>query len=211
MTAIKIRAQILDIRTLDPRADYRFVVDTNAWYWMTYNRASYVDNKPKANQLQQYLHFIKKSLEVGCTILRCEMALAELSHIIERTEREILSKYLGSEVKSKDYRHNIIERKKVVKAIKSAWSQVQSMSESTATTVDKTFADAALLALESCELDGYDSFYTQTMSAMKTKCILTDDMDFATVEGLVVLTSNNALIRSATDAGKLGNESTLTF
>ena len=83
-----LKAKVVDIRTIDPKPEFRFVVDTNVWYWLAYSRASTNGLQgPRVYQVEQYSHFIKKSLDAGSTIVRCELALAEVAHIIENVSK----------------------------------------------------------------------------------------------------------------------------
>jgi hypothetical protein len=206
VNARKIRSKVVDIRSTDPSGEFRFIVDTNAWYWLTYTRASHLGpNKPKARQAEQYSRFIGKAIDAGSTIFRCELALAELAHIIERAEKEIYCFYRKRHLHDKEFRHDTDERPKVVAEIISAWQQVKSMSESATIQADASLSDASLQTLKSAEIDGYDSFYYQTMLKSEVHCVLTDDADYATLPNLVVLTSNVSLIAEATQIGQIGS------
>ncbi len=79
-----------DIRSYEPSVDDAFLVDTNAWYWITYSRATLPClAPPQTKQVEQYERFIKKALDAGSTIGRCDLTLPELAHLIEKTEKEI--------------------------------------------------------------------------------------------------------------------------
>jgi hypothetical protein len=63
------------------------------------------------------------------------LILAELAHVIEKTEREICNKRTGNSLNAKEYRHNnLAERANVVAEVESAWEQVEGL----AVTVDLT-------------------------------------------------------------------------
>jgi hypothetical protein len=52
-------------------------------------------------------------------------------------------------------------------------------------------------------LDGYDLITIEAMHQNGIKHIITDDKDFLTVPGIVVLTANNNAVQAARAAGKL--------
>jgi hypothetical protein len=45
--SLTVRAEIVDIRPDNPKDTDRFLVDTNAWYWLFYARASQARNAPE--------------------------------------------------------------------------------------------------------------------------------------------------------------------
>jgi hypothetical protein len=135
---------------------------------------------------------------------RCGLCLAELAHLIEKTEREIYETANGVKVGTKDYRHNLpAERANVVAEVQAAWAQVKSMSDPLAVTVDDPSTDAALLRFQSQPLDGYDLFILEGMSNGKVTQILTDDADYCTVPGIEVFTANRNVVHAAAAQGRL--------
>jgi predicted nucleic acid-binding protein len=201
-----IKAKIIDIRSTDPTGDFAFFVDTNAWYWMTYTRASTKGlQAPEKHQLEQYLRFIKKAREAGSSIYRCSLSFAELAHRIEVCERQICSLYRrgGAVIKSKAFRHDAAERPNVLAEIEGSWEQVKSMSESISLPVDDGAATEAMTLLKACAVDGYDAFHVQALQRGNLTAVLTDDADFATIPGIAVLTGNLGLLGQATREGHL--------
>ena len=194
-----IQAEVVDITTDSPKADDVFLVDTNVWYWMTYpNATSYVPS-----QLADYPGYLNKALAADSKILHSGLSLAELSHVIEKTEREIYEKSNGT-IRPKEYRHNLSgERSRVASEIKAAWGQVVSLADPLAVTIDDITATAALNRLQTEKLDGYDLFILESMKNHGVVQVITDDGDFATVSGIQVFTANRNVIAAAKDQGKL--------
>ena len=194
-----IQAKVVDITTDSPRADDVFLVDTNVWYWMTYpNATSYVPS-----QLANYPGYLNKALAADSKIHHSGLSLAELSHLIEKTEREIYERSNGT-IRPKEYRHNLSgERSRVASEIKAAWGQVVSLADPLAVTIDEMTATAALNRLQTEKLDGYDLFILESMKNHGIVQVITDDGDFATVTGIQVFTANRNVIASAKDQGKL--------
>jgi hypothetical protein len=74
----KVAANIWDITSTDPDPESEFLVDTNAWYVTTYSRASLLDvDQPRKYEKQKYSRFIKKALDAGSILHRCDLSLAE--------------------------------------------------------------------------------------------------------------------------------------
>lgn len=203
-----VSATVCDIRGIEPKAEDEYLIDTNAWYWTTYSRATVLSSdKPQKYQREQYSRFIKKALERGSILHRCDLSLAELSHVIEDCERRIFSEYIAKrEVSTKEHRHcEEEERKQVVSEIESAWTQVTQMSRCIELPVQEPATAQALGDLKICRVDGYDVFFLQAMKKAKLVKILTDDCDYATAGWLEVYTGNPSLIRLAEAQGRLRN------
>lgn len=194
-----IKAEVVNITTDSPKVDDVFLVDTNVWYWMTYpNATSYVPSK-----LADYPGYLNNALAADSNIHHSGLSLAELSHLIEKTEREIYERSNGT-IRPKEYRHNLSgERSRVASEIKAAWSQVVNLADPLAVTIDDMTATAALNRLQTEKLDGYDLFILESMKNHGVVQVLTDDGDFATVSGIQVFTANRNVISAAKDQGKL--------
>lgn len=194
-----IRAQVVDINVDTPRSDDVFVVDTNVWYWMTYPNATY--NVP--SQLSVYPQYVNVALGVQSRIYHSGLSLAELAHLIEKTEREIYERAVG-DIKPKEYRHNIAaERSRVTLEIKAAWGLVTSLANDLVITIDTATTAAALQRLQAEKVDGYDLFILESMKKHDLLQMITDDGDFATVPRIQVFTANRNVIRAARSQDKL--------
>ncbi len=194
-----IQAEIVDITADTPRSDDVFLVDTNVWYWMTYSNAT--THVP--THLSDYPGFINKALGVNSKMHHSGLSLAELAHVIEKTELEIYVRASGK-IKPKEYRHNLAsERSRVVSEVQSAWSQVINMADPLAITIDELTTNAALARCLTEKVDGYDLFMLESMKNHSVVQVITDDGDFATVCGIQVFTANRNIINAAQIQGKL--------
>jgi predicted nucleic acid-binding protein len=199
-----IQAQIVDIRKDSPRSDDIFLVDTNVWYWHTYTNANV---SAWDYQIDNYPEYLIQAISANSVLSYTGLTLSELSHLIEQTERDLFIKFLKldpKKFKSKEYRHNYPdERKKVVREIMTAWSQVISIAAPLDFTVNETVTNSALLQLQSQALDGYDLFMLEAMKKEGITQIITDDGDFITIEGVSVFTANSNIIRAAKTQDRL--------
>ena len=200
-----IRADVIDIRQDTPKPDDVFLVDTNVWYLLTYTRASQGDQPPKSYKVNDYTSYISKALSAKSQLHRCGLSLAELAHLIEKTELEIFSKASGFDKnKKKEFRHNYpTERTNVVSEIQAAWGLVETMSQTIDIQINKHTTDDALSRLSTQILDGYDLFILESIIKAGIVKILTDDGDFSTVPNILVFTSNVNVIQAAKVQGKL--------
>lgn len=194
-----VQADVVDITVDTPKTADMFLVDTNVWYWMTYPKAtSYVPN-----QLSEYPGYLNKALSVSAKIHHSGLSLAELAHLIEKTEREIYEKSTGT-IKTKEYRHNLpSERSRVASEIQAAWGQVTSLAGPISITIDPQTTTAALNRCQSEKVDGYDLFILESMKNHSVVQVITDDGDFATVPGIQVFTANRTVLNAARNQGKL--------
>jgi hypothetical protein len=197
-----IQADIIDIKTDTPQQSDIFFVDTNVWFWQTYTNAVSGAN---SYQRSNYPNYINLALSNGATLTYSGLTLAELAHIIEKTEYDIYVKSNG-DLRIKEYRHNYpIERANVVSKVKSAWSQVKALAISINLTVDDATTDAAINRFTTQAVDGYDLLMLEAISkaGAGTVKIITDDMDYSVVPGIQVFTSNKYVIQDAAIQKKL--------
>jgi len=198
-----IHADIIDIHYDKPKNRDVFFVDTNVWYWLTYSNASHT---AKNYQTRDYPNYISKIRSVNSKLIRSNLILAELAHIIEDTEFRIYCDAKGIKPETyskKEFRHNLpTERESVTIEIENSWIQVQQFSDGSPITIDETTENTFIADLKRYNLDGYDLFYLNTIRENGVQ-ILTDDGDFATVPGITVFTANRTIIDAARDCGKL--------
>jgi predicted nucleic acid-binding protein len=195
-----IQAEVVDITGDTPRAEDAFLVDTNVWYWMTYTRAS---QSAIQYQTTNYPAYTNAALAAGARIYQSGLSLAELTHLIEKAEREIYERTNG-QIGTKEYRHNFPgERTQVITEIQSAWSQVVNLADPLVSTIDNQTANAALARFQTEKVDGYDLFILESMKNHSVVQVITDDGDFATVSGIQVFTANRNVITAARNQGKL--------
>jgi hypothetical protein len=64
------KPSVVDIHSDTPSSSDIFLVDTNVWYWMTYQRASSGDQPPKSYQTNQYPSYISQALSMGSRLIR---------------------------------------------------------------------------------------------------------------------------------------------
>lgn len=199
---LNIQADIIDISTDTPQQGDIFLVDTNVWFWQTYTNARFGTN---AARFSNYLNYLNQALSNGATLTYSGLTLAELTHIIEKTEYKIYIQSHGN-LPIKEYRHNYpTERANVVAEVKLAWSQVKALAVPVNLTVDDATTDAAINRFQTQAVDGYDLLLLEAINragAGQVK-IITDDMDYSVVPGIQVFTSNNYVIQEAAIQSKL--------
>lgn len=199
-----VQANVIDIRHDTPQASDIFFVDTNVWFWQTYTNAS-LSHPSALTKITEYSTYLNLALTTGATLTYSGLILAELAHIIEKTEREI---YIRSHsyLKPKEYRHNLpSERSKVVLEVQSSWNQVKALAVPINLTIDETATDAALTRFQTQAVDGYDLLILEAISraGVGQVKIITDDMDYAVVPGVLVFTSNQNAIQIAIQQKKI--------
>ena len=199
-----VRAQIVDIRADTPKDTDRFLVDTNAWYWLFYPRASQTPSVPQSYQLADYPAYIKKALGHSAALHCYALTFSELAHNIEKAEREIYESQTGKKIRPKEFRYDCInQRRKITALITDTWADVMSASTQLDMELDTAFMQSALTLFPSVALDGYDLFIAETALKTGVTQIITDDGDYATVPGLTVFTSNRNTIQAASLANRL--------
>lgn len=195
-----VQAEVIDLGKDTPKDTDIFLVDSNVWFWLAYPNAG---NSGITYQLSDYPNYVNRALAAGAKILRSGLSLAELSHLIEKTEREIYAKAICP-ISTKEYRHNQpSERTRIASEVRAAWGSVKSLATPLAETMDDPTTNAALLRFQTQPLDGYDLFLIYAMERNGVTQIITDDGDYCTVPGIQVYTSNHSVLKTATTQGKL--------
>lgn len=201
---LTVRAHVVDIRTDSPKDTDAFLVDTNAWYWLYYTRASLTQNGPLAHQLNDYPKYLGAAMSAKSTLHCYGLTFSELAHNIEKTEREIYEAQTAGNINPKLFRHDYPNtRRKVVTQITDTWADVLNVSTMLGLDMDSVFMESALSLFPSVGLDGYDLFMAEAALKAKVTQIITDDGDYATVPGLKIFTSNQRVIQAAQAADKL--------
>jgi hypothetical protein len=202
---LTIQAEVIDLSHDIPQQDDIFLVDTNVWLWQTYTNAiASSRNAPK--KIQAYTPYIRQARIHGATLVYSGLILAELAHVIEKTELSIYNQRTRSNLASKGYRHNYpTERAKVVAEVESAWKQVESLAISIDLTVNDQNTRAALTRFQSQALDGYDLLLLEAISQSGSGQIkvITDDMDYSIVPNIQLFTNNGLVLQQATQQNKL--------
>ena len=197
-----IAAEVVDLRQDCPNCTDTFLVDSNVWYWLTYTKASLVEGPHAKRRAFDYSSFLNKAIGQKAQLCRCGLSMAELAHIIERSERTIFSKTHGP-IDTKEFRHNYpTERLNVISEVQTAWGQVKSMALPLSILIDSNLTDVAMDRFSKNTLDGYDIFFLEVMTNNKVPQIITDDGGFATVPSIRVFTANQNVITAAQGQGK---------
>jgi predicted nucleic acid-binding protein len=186
-------SKIINITKSNPTHTDKYFVDTNVWFWFTYcaSREINTANKPRRYQVERYPEFIEKALDAGSKLFHCPLVFSELANIIERTEYDIFkTDESNNKISRKKFRDITIERDRVLKEIKMAWTTVNSISTCLDINLNKKTVTSALTHLESAPLDAYDAFYLQVMSSEGIKKLITDDRDFTATEVEAIYIAN---------------------
>lgn len=200
-----VRADIIDLRADAPQPIDDFLIDTNVWGFLVYTRMAGGPHAPTHAKITAYSSFVNQALANGSGLKYCGLTLAELAHLIEKTEREIyIQANPGPPPRTKEFRHNFpAERANVVTEIRSAWSQVTAMSSPAEALIDEALTDAVIVRLQTEALDVYDLFLAQAASAFGINQIITDDGDYCGIPGIQMFTSNQTVVAAAQAQGRL--------
>ncbi|WP_152226414.1 PIN domain-containing protein [Pseudomonas sp. SCB32] len=201
---VKVRANVVNITTDTPKANDVFLVDTNAWYWLFYPKASVFQLQNSAAQPYQvtdYPTYLKAVLSSGAKLYCSPLSFSELAHNIESAERSIYAFNANKTIGAKEFRHNYPnQRARVATLIQSVWQDVTDTSDLMPVNLDCQFTAAAVKKFSLMALDGYDLFMVEQALASGVTNIITDDSDYCSVPGITVFTSNQTAIREATSA-----------
>ncbi|WP_120508463.1 PIN domain-containing protein [Rahnella bruchi] len=195
-----ILSNVIDINNYIPKDKDNFFVDTNVWFWLTYSKG--------IPQGRSYLHiynqFINSALNNNSKLYHSGLTLAELAHIIEKSEREIHGKVINKTISTKDFRHLFsVQRLAAIKEVETSWLQVESLAEQIEINICENITDNCVTKMPSNSLDGYDLMIHESMLNSGILNIVTDDGDYTTVPGINVYTSNKNVLLAALQQKRL--------
>jgi hypothetical protein len=197
---------VIDISDDIPLKDDIFFVDSNVWFWLTYERASLGNSKPAPYQVELYPEYIDAAFLSESKMYRSGLSLSEVSHQIEKVEYDIFCASHGiSILNKKDFRRNYpIERANVVEQIELAWLQVKQMGiPLESEIINEQVTDQALNRFQNQLIDGYDIFLMEFLHKSGIVNVISDDGDLASVPGIKLFTANRTVISEAKLQGKL--------
>jgi len=135
-----VQADVVDITVDTPKVEDTFLVDTNVWYWLAYSRASQSARPPAYSQTFNYPSYTNTALGAGARIFQSGLSLAELTHLIEKAEREIYEVENG-QIGTKEYRHNLPdERARMFTEVQTAYGFVTILVEPLTVTIRRAHA-----------------------------------------------------------------------
>ncbi len=204
-----VKANVIDLPRHLPRSSDSLLLDTNVLHWMAYEP----DVDARSEIKLPYRSFIEAATECGASLWHSALSLAELTHVIEKTEFRVWWREQGNPLpldtrqgnrEMKLFRAMTEQRERVCSQIERAWKLVRSWSEPIDVPVDHNASTAMLQKLRAHTLDAYDALMLHAMRRSGVNQILTADSDFGDVAGLEVFTAHGYLIGCARSDGMLG-------
>jgi predicted nucleic acid-binding protein len=203
-----VRATIVDIKADRPQAGDRFLIDTNAWYWLTYSRSQNTSRPPQSYQVQQYPGYIEAALKATSELLWSGLSMAELTTLIERSEYDIFCRTNQLDPQNfsiKAYRHGHLQERanQVVAEINAAWGLVETFGKCLESSINQAVVTQTIADFSRQALDGYDSLIIHAAQTANIDQIITDDIDFVTVPDITVFTANRNALSAAKSQNRL--------
>ncbi|WP_020467545.1 hypothetical protein [Singulisphaera acidiphila] len=217
-----VKASVVDLRAGSAPLPKRGIVDANVLYIVGYDFTSSVTaglRSPSPYQIRFYPIWWKKAVQGGVALCTTAGALAEVAHIIERTELEILWRTdprrpeLDPDMPGQDF------TPKYIKTVRyHYYSQLQALRESVETTLqsirklvdvipqvgqDASALDQTLVQWIPSAADFGDAAFVASAQRTGMRHVISDDADLISFEGITVYTANRSAINAAALAGKL--------
>lgn len=167
----------------------KILLDTNVLYWLTYaNSRVFPRNlKPQEYQLDEYPRLFQKLIENENELFYSNYSISELASIIARVEASLSGR--GREFERKKWlreengRELVLEELSIVVETLESWSKpLESYAPPTSERYLERYAQV--------HLDGYDINIENEISKNQLMYVLTDDIDFVSVDKLNVITAN---------------------
>lgn len=188
---------IKNLKTYVPMDNTReFCLDTNVLYWYTYPR--YTQSSQNAQiHAQSYYDFVDTLVANGNPLLTTRYNITELINIVEKHEYDIFcAAHPEAKYTKKDFRRIPAEREKLKRILKTTLANVNNICQ----TVDFNFTEDILNncvnTLDQHRCDVFDFAILSYYKENKHLNIITDDNDFASVDGINLYTANAASLSS---------------
>jgi hypothetical protein len=203
-----VQAQVVDITADRPQPTDRFLIDTNAWYWLAYSRSQLTTRRPQDYQIRDYPGYIRAALGAQSALYWSGLSMAELSTLIERSEYDIFCRThqrRSAQFPLKQYRHGQPQERaqQVIPEITAAWDLVETFGVCLESLVDQTAVTQAMADFSTQSVDGYDSLIIHSARLANIDQVITDDVDFVTVPNMTVFTANPKALSAAEAQNKL--------
>lgn len=196
----QVRAQVVDIRSDLPRSGDTLWVDTNVWIWLTYSRT----HPPHA---PPYITYVAAMRKAGAQMIAGPINFSELAKHIEITELFAWQARTGRAQDTRElkyFRGQTAERQDVTDEIQACWTHVSTFAQLPASPIESTCVTTASVNLKAGDfLDGHDAVLVAEARKNGIATVLTDDGDYASVDGITLFTANGRVIGEARRVGKL--------
>lgn len=176
---------------IDPIKGQKILIDTNVIYWLTYasSRSFPKALKPLPYQTEKYPRIFEKLVNNDNVFFFSNYSISELTNIITRTEAGMDSISNKHDIKNwlrKGGREEVLEELTTsLEALESWSSPLESEKPLSTKDYTKRFSEVFL--------DGYDINIEKEMKSNNIKYILTDDIDFNSVDYLYTITANRSI------------------
>lgn len=196
-----VLATVYDAGLMPPGRGDTLFVDTNVWVDLVHPAAHPGPGSDRSVWFGVYSQVVASVRSGGGTLQYGALALNELGHVIERVEWKVSP--VWKKASPKAFRRDPAERARVLGLIRTAFRQVEAIAVEVPMAVDYglTIAVVDRAVREQHALDVYDMYFVE--AARPADAVLTDDADFATVDGLALVTANPSVIAAARAEGAL--------
>ncbi|HSH25740.1 MAG TPA: hypothetical protein VLA13_09430 [Massilibacterium sp.] len=201
---------MVDIRkSVDFSKISSLVVDTNAWFWTTYTGDFAPDDKPYGPAMVHYPNFLGNCLSENISLKYSTISLAELHKLTEVSLYKLYKSWIeDDQITFKNYRfEEPAQRKDFLEEFESMYSQINTMADHLPTFdhVGEKYIGRLVKASLEEYLEIADLVIIKSAESINITDFITDDGDFATMEGITVYTANNKVVEAAKNNGLLLN------
>lgn len=174
-----------------------FCLDTNVLYWYTYPRYDIFQKRHTGRHAQSYYDFVDRLVENGNPLLTTRYNITELINIVEKHEYDIFcAMHPESTIYQKGFSTDLWRKKKLKRILKTTLSNVNSICETADFNFTEKILDNCVNTLDEHRCDVFDFAILSYYKENKHLNIITDDNDFASVDGIKLYTANTTSLSS---------------
>lgn len=169
-----------------------YFLDTNVLYWYCYPKYNLLNNAVQ-KQSSVYIDFVDDLVNKGNPIFTSVYNISELLHVVEKNEFDLFKSTQNINITLKDFRR-MTGRSDLKNILKACMQNIRSICKildyHSGPDVFNEFIDT----IDQHHCDNYDYIILKNCKVDNKTNIISDDADFATIDGFTLYTANsNAL------------------
>lgn len=167
-----------------------YFLDTNILYWYCYPNYALLNSNKVHRQSEIYINFVDNLVYNGNPIFTSVYNMSELLYTVEKNEFELYKSKQGTDVTLKEFRR-ITNRSDLKTTLLVCIENIKNICKILDYHSGPDILDEFVSSIDKHHCDNYDYIILKNCIADNKKHIISDDADFATMDGFTLYTANS--------------------
>lgn len=167
-----------------------YFLDTNILYWYCYPNYALLNSNKVHRQSEIYINFVDNLVYNGNPIFTSVYNMSELLYTVEKNEFELYKSKQGTDITLKDFRR-ITNRSGLKTTLLACIENIKSICKILDYHSGPDILDEFASSIDKHHCDNYDYIILKNCIADDKTHIISDDADFATMDGFTLYTANS--------------------